>query len=132
MTEAENTALIIRLTKLEADHAGLRAQNEDLRRKMSSEQEIETENALLRDRLTGVAADILRLPQTLTNDEPNMSDDKSSNDNGQAQTDAAPTPLRRPTSVPVIKPQLGETNQPDAGEPLAERLRAAPPTATRH
>jgi hypothetical protein len=99
---------------------------------VSSEQEIETENALLRERLTGVAAEILRLPQAVTNDELNTSDDKSSNDNGEAQTDAAAAPHRRPTSVPVVKPQLGEANQPDGGEPLAERLRAAPPTATRH
>ena len=131
-TEAENVALIIRLTELEADHAGLRAQNEDLRGKVSSEQEIEAENALLRDRLTGVAAEILRLPQAHTNDEPIASDDdkngKSSNDNAEAQIDAAPAPLRRRTSVPVIKPQLAEANQPDGGE----QLRAAPPTATRH
>lgn len=131
-SEAENAALLMRLAKLESDHAGLRAQNDELRQKISSEREIESENAVLREHLAGVAAEFLRLPQTNAENAAKSSNGEKADNGGEARSDAAPTRLRQPTSVPVIKPPFGKPGQVEEGEPLSTQLSAAPPTATRH
>lgn len=126
--EAEKAALAARVTELEADSAELRSENEELLGKLSVHRDIESENSLLRERLTSVAADIVRLTEAVANNEAEaLRDDSAADPSG-----TAPDPHHHPASVPAVKPQIGEASQPDEANTLAERLHATEPTATRH
>jgi chromosome segregation ATPase len=126
--EAEKAALAARVADLEADSAELRSENEELLGKLSVHRDIESENSLLRERLTSVAADIVRLSEAVANNEAEALRDESAVD----PSGTAPDPHHHPTSVPAVKPQIGEASQPDEANTLAERLHATEPTATRH
>jgi len=139
--EAEKEALAQRLAALEAEHAGLRAQNEHLRRVASADWDIESENALLRERLIGVAADVLQLSKSAGE---NGSDDAARTENpgangayGNAAADEA-----QARNGPEASPQNGSSSEPTTpastvtqrveGKSLAERLRALQHTGARH
>ncbi len=128
--EAENAALSQRLAALEAEHASLRAQNDDLKRVASADWDIETENAQLRARLADVAANVLQL--TRTSDEANSgsaalpAEHKTTNGgNGSDRPEEAAQP-----SPPA--PEAGERGTPPPGKSLAERLRALQHTSVGH
>jgi chromosome segregation ATPase len=131
--EAENTALMARLAKLEADLAGVNAENAELRRMAGADWDIEAENAVLRQRLTSVAADVLRLTDRMANGD-SRGAHAGDGGNGHAAEErprAAPVPLHRPP--PAIVSHEEESAEPvEGGKTLAERLRALQHTAARH
>lgn len=63
--EMENTELRTRIADMETEQAELRAENDNLRRVASGDWDIESENALLRERLAGVAADVIKLTDSI-------------------------------------------------------------------
>jgi hypothetical protein len=133
--EAEKAALLARLTRLEADLAGVTAENDELRRTAGADWDIQAENAVLRQRLTSVAADVLRLSDRTANGD-SRSVHASEGGNGHAAEDRprqapAPVPLHRPP--PAIVSHKEESAEPaEGGKTLAERLRALQHTAARH
>lgn len=136
--EAENQALAQRLEALEAEHASLRAQNENLHRVASSEWDIETENALLRERLAGVAADVLQLTRSFDETAPdparhaeNGSANGSGNGSGATNGPEARPQNGSPTD-PATATRGAESTPPLESKSLAERLRALQHAAARH
>jgi DNA repair exonuclease SbcCD ATPase subunit len=131
--EAENAALVARLGKLEADLAGVAAENAELRRMTGADWDIEAENTILRQRLTSVAADVLRLTDRMANGDTHGTH-AGEGGNGHAAEErprAAPVSLHRPQPAVVSHEQ--ESDQPiEGGKTLAERLRALQHTAARH
>jgi chromosome segregation ATPase len=137
--EAENSALAQRLAALETEHASLRAENEDLRRVASADWDVETENALLRERLAGVAANVLQLSKSFdeTGSRESRAENASANGgNGSAMDGEAshgPEASRQTASStdPEMPATVGKRTQRVEGKSLAERLRALQ-TAARH
>lgn len=130
-TEAENTMLTARLTKFETEQTELRAENEHLRRMVSSDWDIETENAILRDRLVSVAADVIRQTRTTDETEPrSLHQRENGNGNGEHAESTAPQFHDPAPQSPAAPPAA--RSQPIEGKTLAERLRALQHTASRH
>jgi DNA repair exonuclease SbcCD ATPase subunit len=136
-SEAENAALAQRLTALEAEYAGLRAENDNLRRVASADWDIETENALLRERLAGVAADILHLAGSFAEPAPAapyLAEGRSANGNGSGHGDepAAAPLLRRALPETTGAANVSEDTNPPEDKTLTQRLRALQHTVARH
>jgi hypothetical protein len=117
----------------------LRAQNEDLRRVASVDWDIETENALLRERLVGVAAEVLQLSSSFGETAAGAShpaenggaNGSSGNGSEAARGPDAAAQNGSPTEPPTPT-RVGEGARPLEGKSLAERLRALQQTAARH
>ena len=120
-TEAEQAELALRFAALEDDYAALRAENTELRRVAGAEWESDREeNRRLRERLNEIAAGVVCLTQSMTNDPEAAS---ASDENGDHRNPDAPIAL--PAGP---RPATGE-----AGEgTLAERLRALQRAGARH
>jgi chromosome segregation ATPase len=132
-TEAEKAELGSRLNRLEADYAALRAENEDLRRRAGSSPEVEAENSLLRDQLSRVAADVIRLTQAVAGGEPGATPrgegDKGNGANDRRETGTAA--VQQASSDDATAESAGESDEPVEGKTLAERLRAVQHVAAR-
>lgn len=132
-TEAENAELNSRLNRLEADQATLRAENDELRRRAGSDPEIDAENSLLRHHLARVAADIVRLTNTVADEDANAvpaGEDLKGNgaaDRGEREA----VPLQRTSSDDAKADPVSESDEPVEGKTLAERLRAVQHVAAR-
>jgi hypothetical protein len=113
--------------------AGVAAENAELRRMAGADWDIQAENTILRQRLTSVAADVLRLTDRMANGD-SRGAHAGEGGNGHAAEDRprpAPVSLHRPP--PAIVPQEEENAEPvEGGKTLAERLRALQHTAARH
>jgi hypothetical protein len=122
--EAEKAELAGRVAALEADHAQLKAENAELRHVAGPEWENERlENARLRDRLTAIAADVVRLTQP-----PHELEEGNGAGNGNgAAHKPGPRPARAPTDVVAAPAEVSP-----AGKTLAERIRALQHSAARH
>ncbi len=133
--EAEKAALLVRLTRIEADLASVTAENDELRRVAGADWDIQAENAILRQRLASVAADVLRLTDKVANGD-SRSTYSSEGGNGHAAEDRlrpAPAPVTLHRAPPAIVAQEEESAEPaEGGKTLAERLRALQHTAARH
>ena len=127
-TEAENAELNGRLSRLEADYAALRAENEDMRRRAASSAEMEAGNSLLRERLARVAADVARLTQGTTEA---SSDSAATGDSRNGNGASGPTPLQPASPSAAADPTTGASDEPVEGKTLAERLRAVQHVAAR-
>ncbi|MEJ0097365.1 MAG: hypothetical protein WDM84_04755 [Bauldia sp.] len=105
-TESERESLAVRIASLEGDYAALRAENAELQRVAGAEWESEREeNRRLRERLSEIAAGVVRLTQSL--------------DSGVPARTARVDPL--PAAPSVAGPEPDET-------PLADSLASG----TRH
>ena len=101
-----------RVAAMEPDVATVRAENDELRRASGGDFEtIRAENAMLRDRLTGLAADVVRLAEK----------------NGVGRADPAVSP--RPGPAPVIPLPASAATEPQADVALSDR---PPQSASRH
>ena len=120
-TEAANEALTKRLAALEDEYAALRAENAELHRVAGTDWEtMRSENSVLRDRLAGFAAEVLRMAET------------------KPDGPASP-PLDGDAGAPPADWQsaAGETAPADEPEPVestppADRPRALQGIASRH
>jgi len=133
--EAENSALTERLAMIEAEQASLRAENEKLRQLASAEWDIETENALLRERLTHVAADVLQLSQSFNDTSPDAASVNGGNgsaNGGEVSHRPEASPQNGSSGDHAPPPTAGKPTQQVEGKSLAERLRALQHSAARH
>jgi chromosome segregation ATPase len=140
VTEAEKTALQGRVLALEDEHAALRGENAELRRISGAEWENEREeNARLRDRLTLIAADVVRWTQNSGGGGGGVASahvaeemNGSGNGNGAGPRKLpAPRPSRPPAETPAVASDE-VTARPIEGKTLAERIRALQHSAARH
>lgn len=127
--EAENAALSLRLSALEAEHQSLRTENDDLRRIASSDWDIESENALLRERLASVAAEVLQLTGSFGETAVHHAENGGANGGNGNATGNGGEPHYAPEAVTS---EAGQGPKPLEGKTLAERLRALQHTAARH
>lgn len=117
--EEERVALDTRVASLKEENATLRAENAELQKMAGAEWEAErTQNALLRERLNDIAAEVVRLTRSYRAD------------GGLAEGAAAAG--RTPTSLPPSPTGTpSDETGPDAGgRSLAERIRALQRSAT--
>lgn len=130
--EAERAELVARLNIAEATAQALADENAELRQ-AGGDREIERENALLRDRLAQIAADVVRLGdgagEAGTAAAP-AAPAAANGGNGHAvhEEPAQPLPLHGAPGAPAT----AEDVAPAEVKPLAERLRALQHTAARH
>lgn len=132
--EAEKASLAQRLAALEAEHAGLREQNEHLRRVASAEWDIESENALLRERLAGVAADVLQLTRSFGEAGAHPAENGSANGGNGVEPHHQPKapPSADRSEVEAATSEASGNPKPVESRSLAERLRALQHSAARH
>jgi chromosome segregation ATPase len=126
--EGEKAELAARFAVLEDDYTLLKVENAELRQVSGAEWENERlENARLRDRLTAIAADVVRLTQAPHAAGLHAVEDGNGaggNGNGAARK-PAPRPARAAADVAAAEVS-------PAGKTLAERIRALQHSAARH
>jgi chromosome segregation ATPase len=120
-TEAEKSALAARLARIEADNAELRAENDRLRQADGADPEIAAENALLRERLQSVAAEVIRIVPAPEEARAANGEEKH-NGSSAGEEPAAPIPLHRPAGNGAAT--VAADAPPTGAKTLAERLRA--------
>jgi DNA repair exonuclease SbcCD ATPase subunit len=124
--EAERAELVAKLNNIEAANQALAAENAELKRLTGPDWNVERENALLRDRLAQIAADVVRMSDGFS---ATPAPAAANGGNGHA-TEEQPRPV--PLHPAPGAPEADETARPAETRPLAERLRALQHTAARH
>jgi chromosome segregation ATPase len=119
-TEAENEALRRRLHALEEEQKALKAENLALQGAAGTDwNAMRSENAMLRDRLAAIAADVLRMSDGAAPASPPLAGEPG--DTSWRETPLAPA-----------EPGNGDESATTEANPLSERLRALQQTASRH
>ena len=131
--EAEKADLAARFSALESEYAQLKAENAELRQVAGAEWENERlANARIRDRLSAIAADVVRLTEAPPAPAVYVADDANgapANGNGTpANGNGA---AHKPATRPARPAEVGGEISP-AGKTLAERIRALQHSAARH
>ncbi len=125
--EAEKTALAARIAALEADQAGILAENAELRRLAGADLDAaRAADQKIRERLAEIAASVLHMTQSSGNGEAKpalvRTETAIGNGNGRhAGSQAAPAPAAAPRAA--ASPQASETER-SPERSLAERIRA--------
>jgi len=129
--EAEKAELAARFSALEENYALLKAENAELRQVAGAEWENERlENARIRDRLSAIAADVVRLTQAPAPPALHRAEEGNGAGNGSGTPANGNGAGHKPAARPAQPAEAGEISP--AGKTLAERIRALQHSVARH